>query len=206
MMRHHRRKSPDEIDRRYQCGDTPWESGHPDDRLIASIETLMLPPCKVLEIGCGTGHDAVWLAQQGFTVTAIDQSTTAIHSARERADAADVHVNWISGDFLSRALRFAFDNGCFHTFDQPEDRQVFARTLRDHLAPNAIWLSLIASADAPRRTSGPVPMSAREICAAVEPWFEVMRLEADTFGIGRIEPPSSWAALMCRRDWAQRDG
>jgi SAM-dependent methyltransferase len=54
----------------------------------------------VLDVGCGEGADAIWLAQRGWTVTAIDISEVAIRRAREASDPAGASVEWICGDVL----------------------------------------------------------------------------------------------------------
>ena len=55
-------------------------------------------------MGCGEGADAIWLARNGWTVTAIDISGVAISRAREAAEAAGVTVDWIHGDALGTEL------------------------------------------------------------------------------------------------------
>ncbi|MEZ4537809.1 MAG: methyltransferase domain-containing protein [Cyanobacteriota/Melainabacteria group bacterium] len=69
----------------YQQGRTPWEYG----RHAPPLETFMkspyrLPPGKVAVLGCGTGHDAVYLAQMGYEVTGIDFAPTAIQSTYQK--------------------------------------------------------------------------------------------------------------------------
>ena len=89
----------DEWDGRYRDpGDTMW-SGRPNGRFVAEVEELS--PGHVLDVGCGEGADAIWLAQRGWTVTAIDVSEVAVTRARAAAEAADVMVEWVSGDALA---------------------------------------------------------------------------------------------------------
>jgi 2-polyprenyl-3-methyl-5-hydroxy-6-metoxy-1,4-benzoquinol methylase len=57
---------------RYEAQDTPWDIGQPDFNLIQVVTTTPIKPCKAIDIGCGTGDNAIWLAQQGFTVAGID--------------------------------------------------------------------------------------------------------------------------------------
>lgn len=58
----------------YQSGTAPWETKHPSTELQRVIAEEKLQPCRTIELGCGTGINAVWLAQQGFDVTAVDIS------------------------------------------------------------------------------------------------------------------------------------
>ncbi len=55
-----------------------------DDTLVEQIKSL--PPGRALEIGCGTGGNAIWLAEQGWKVTAVDYSDVAIAKARLRCE------------------------------------------------------------------------------------------------------------------------
>ena len=59
-------------------------SGRPNPVLVDVVGSL--PPGKVLDLGCGEGGDAVWLAEQGWRVTAADVSATALSRAAERAE------------------------------------------------------------------------------------------------------------------------
>ena len=61
---------------RYKSGDTPWDIGKPDFNLIQTVAATPVKPCKALEIGCGTGDNAIWLSQQNFQVVGIDASET----------------------------------------------------------------------------------------------------------------------------------
>jgi SAM-dependent methyltransferase len=85
-------------DARYRERDGTMWSGRPNGRLVAEVSALA--PGRVLDVGCGEGADAIWLAQRGWTVTAIDISEVAIGRAREASDPAGVAVEWICGDVL----------------------------------------------------------------------------------------------------------
>jgi SAM-dependent methyltransferase len=83
-------------DARYrERGGAMW-SGRPNGRLVA--EVVGLTPGRALDVGCGEGADAIWLAQHGWTVTAIDVSEVAICRAREACHLAGASVEWICGD------------------------------------------------------------------------------------------------------------
>ncbi|MBZ5727745.1 MAG: hypothetical protein LAP87_22455 [Acidobacteriia bacterium] len=58
----------------YRAGDVPWDLGKPDVNLIHTVTTKPIQPCKTIEMGCGTGDNAIRLAQQGFDVVAVDAS------------------------------------------------------------------------------------------------------------------------------------
>jgi len=91
----------DEWDARYSEQDALW-SGRPNGRLVAEVAGLT--PGRALDVGCGEGADAIWLARAGWMVTAIDISGVALDRARAAADRADAVVEWICGDALQMAL------------------------------------------------------------------------------------------------------
>ena len=91
-----------EWDARYTERDGSMWSGRPNGRLVAEIARLT--PGKALDVGCGEGADAIWLAKSGWTVTAIDVSRIAVGRAREAATAAGVKVQWVEGDVLETSL------------------------------------------------------------------------------------------------------
>jgi SAM-dependent methyltransferase len=73
-------------------------SGQPNGRLVAEVAGLS--PGRALDVGCGEGADAIWLARCGWTVTAIDISDVAVARAREAAELAGAAVEWVCGDAL----------------------------------------------------------------------------------------------------------
>src|SRR5258705_2397341 len=70
-----------EWDARYSERDGTMWSGRPNGRLVAEADGLT--PGRALDVGCGEGADAIWLARRGWTVTAIDISHVAVSPARE---------------------------------------------------------------------------------------------------------------------------
>src|SRR3954451_34496 len=87
-----------EWDARYSERDGTMWSGRPNGRLAAEVADL--PPGRALDIGCGEGADAIWLARRGWTVAAIDISNVAVGRAREAAQVAGAAVDWVCGDAL----------------------------------------------------------------------------------------------------------
>jgi SAM-dependent methyltransferase len=90
-----------EWDERYSSTDQVW-SGNVNGVLAAEVEGL--DPGRALDVGCGEGADAVWLASRGWQVTAIDVSTVAIERGTKVAEQAQVHVNWLHYDLLDAPL------------------------------------------------------------------------------------------------------
>jgi SAM-dependent methyltransferase len=85
-------------DARYGERDGAMWSGRPNGRFVAEIADL--DPGRGLDIGCGEGADAIWLAQRGWTVTAIDISDVAIGRARKAAERVGATIEWVCGDAL----------------------------------------------------------------------------------------------------------
>jgi SAM-dependent methyltransferase len=92
-----------EWDARYRERDGAMWSGRPNGRLVAEVAALS--PGRALDVGCGEGADAIWLAGRGWTVTAIDVSEVAIGRAREASHPPGGSVEWICGDALQAPLR-----------------------------------------------------------------------------------------------------
>jgi SAM-dependent methyltransferase len=91
-----------EWDTRYRERDGTMWSGRPNGRLAAEVAALT--PGRALDVGCGEGADAIWLAQRGWIVTAIDISEVAICRAREASRPAGTSVEWICADTLQTPL------------------------------------------------------------------------------------------------------
>src|SRR6516165_11707674 len=96
-----------EWDARYSERDGARWSGRPNGRLLADVASLT--PGRALDVGCGEGADAIWLARSGWTVTAIDISDVAVTRARETAQRAGAAIEWVCGD----ALHTPFPAGSF---------------------------------------------------------------------------------------------
>lgn len=87
-----------EWDARYAERDTVW-SGAPNAQLVTEVASLT--PGTALDVGCGEGADAVWLAQRGWDVTAVDISEVALERARAHAEAAGVEVSFEHADLVA---------------------------------------------------------------------------------------------------------
>ena len=106
---------------RYKSGDTPWDLGQPDFNLIEVVTKKPILSCKALDIGCGTGDNSIWLAQNRFQVIGTDTSDIALEQAKEKASKANVECDFVLVDFLRNKIEgapfgFVFDRGCFHSF------------------------------------------------------------------------------------------
>ncbi|MCI5145982.1 MAG: class I SAM-dependent methyltransferase [Candidatus Electrothrix sp. AR3] len=198
----------EEWEKRYDDHDLPWDSGQPDPRLMALLANWPRFSGKILEIGCGTGTNAVWLAEQGFQVTALDISSSAVAMAQQRSAKKGVECSFVAADFLTCSLgeepfSLIFDRGCFHSMAGMEERRNFVQQAASYLAPGGLWFSLIGNKDQviPEGAVGPPRLSAAEICAVVEPAFEILRLESlFSYSPNQPAPLRFWQCLMRLRD------
>ena len=190
---------------RYKTGDTPWDHDTPDLNLTGMVEQGLIPQGKALDIGCGTGDNAIWLARHNFIATGCDISPTAIEKAEKKAVASNVDCSFIVIDFLNdktpnSPFNFVFDRGCFHSFDSHEKRKQFAENVTSLLEEGGLWLSLTGNADDQvTRKEGPPQLTAKELVSTVEPYFEVISLTANYFGSDQTDPPKAWICLMRKR-------
>jgi ubiquinone/menaquinone biosynthesis C-methylase UbiE len=74
-------------------------TGRPSRFLVSAVEGS--EPGRALDLACGAGRHAVWLAERGWQVTAVDFSETALAEARRLAAARNVAVEWIAADVLA---------------------------------------------------------------------------------------------------------
>jgi SAM-dependent methyltransferase len=188
----------------YVAGDTPWDTGEPDNHLVEFIRSGAVAPGWALDVGCGTGTNALWLAGQGFKVLGIDVSPLAIEKARTKAAGKDLDCRFEQLDVLSDTVRggpfdFVFDRGCFHVFDKAEERARFADRVALLLARDGRWLSLIGSTEGPERDWGPPRRSARDVISAIEPALEILDLRSVELRANLPGPAAAWLCLSCPR-------
>ncbi len=138
--------SRDEWERAYTSGqhaqqwDTPWSS----PELAGFLAGSATIPQRAIDLGCGTGADAVFLAQQGIEVIGLDISPTALDLGRQRAAKSGVEVEWVEGSVLDLPLPdahvdLAIDRGCLHHV--PHDEQpAYAREAARVLRPGGVLL------------------------------------------------------------------
>jgi methyl halide transferase len=201
---------PTRWDERYGQGDTPWETGQPSSELQHVLAEVPLNPCRAVELGCGTGASAVWLAQQGFDVTAVDLSSLAVERARQRAKAAGVRVRFLVADALhphpdlAGPFDFFFDRGCYHVVRR-EDVAAYLETLRRLTRPGTLGLVLAGNAREPHEPGPPV-VSEDQIREELGPLFDIVRL--GEFRFDQVEADGTsflgWSCLLRRRKGKER--
>ena len=120
----------------------PWDTGISPPELIAFINSH--PPGRALDLGCGTGTNAITLAQHGWQVTGVDFAWRAIQIARRKAGAAGMRVDFRLADvtrldWLRGPFDLIFDLGCFHGLSA-SGRSAYARHIQRLLSPTGAFL------------------------------------------------------------------
>lgn len=122
----------DRWNRRYR------DDGVPDEPVAIVREHVDdLPQGSVLDLACGGGRNAVFLAERGFDVTGVDVADEALDQARERADAADVDVDFVRADVEEIDLEPAAYDVLVVTYYRTRER---LPDLLDALAPGGVLL------------------------------------------------------------------
>jgi SAM-dependent methyltransferase len=137
----------------------PWDIGAPQP-LVVAWEAAGRFRGRVLDAGCGTGDNAVFLAGRGHRVTAVDIAPTAIATARTRGDG----VEWVVGDCAEFSGRFdtVLASALFHCLP-PEERPGLVVALRNAAVDGALLNLTSLAVEAP-----PFEVSEQELRAALE--------------------------------------
>jgi SAM-dependent methyltransferase len=189
----------------YAQGFMPWDTDGPDENLVEFMRSERLEPRRVLDIGCGTGTHSLWLAEQGFDVVGVDVSPLAIQRAQEKAAGRSGRCRFEVLDILAQApprssFEFVFDRGCFHVFDEHDERARFAARVAECLTAQGQWLSLIGSTEGPAREFGPPRRSVRDIASAIEPVLEIALLKTIAFDLDLPSQAAAWLCLAKKRE------
>lgn len=127
---------------RYALGQLPWDDELPPPEVITTLATL--PAGRALDLGCGYGRAAIYMARRGWEVDGVDFIPQAIEEAQRRATAAGVEVRWHVGDvtaltFLTPPYDLALDVGCGHALDAAQ-WAVYQASLQRWLRPAGLYL------------------------------------------------------------------
>jgi SAM-dependent methyltransferase len=128
----------------------PWNITHPPKQLVDLVECGKVTPCSAVDLGCGTGNYAIWLAKKGFQVTGIDFSEMAIELASKQAERENVKCKFQVGDltdtdFKSNATyEFAYDWELLHHVF-PDDRDTYIHNVVKILQKGASYFSVCFS-------------------------------------------------------------
>lgn len=184
----------------YRIGFTPWDQHEVPGPLVELIERL--PAGLMLDIGCGTGSDAIWCAGRGWNVTGIDAVSVPIRRARRRARAAGADVRFLQANIaritpaqLGTGYTLLQDIGCFAGLSDA-DRRRAAATITAVAAP-AARLLIFAFAPGGGARFGPRRIELTEIRSLFPAWELEFSRPADELDIkGPMrDAPRHWHQL-----------
>lgn len=207
------REQMDRIYRDIPPENIPWNLAEPPGLLVEAVETGKIKPCKAVDLGCGAGNYAVWLAQKDFEVTGIDISRHAIQYARHLAARQGVSCRFVVADLLGdltefhAGFEFAYDWEVLHHIF-PEDRKRYLSNVRRILQPHGRYFSLCFSEKDPEfggegkyRTT---PLgttlyfsSEEELRNLYAPLFRILELRT-------VETPGKYRPHLANAAWLER--
>jgi SAM-dependent methyltransferase len=177
----HERMSGRPWDASYHDGPAPWDIGRPQPA-IARVASAGGFAGSVLDAGCGTGENALHVAELGLPVLGVDVAETALAIARAKAVERGIEVEFAAADALQleglgREFATVMDCGLFHSFDGDE-RPGYVASLASVTQRDGTLYVLCFSDDGP--DTGPHPVSREELAAAFKP--------ANGWSVAAIEP------------------
>ena len=184
-------------------GTPTWDLGRPQPAIVRLASVLELPD-PILDVGCGTGENALHLASLGHFVVGVDFAVAAIEKARAKADARGLagKVEFAVADALAleslgRTFRTAIDSGLFHCL-QPADRRRYAASLAAVLEPGAAAHVLCWSVRNPLGF-GPERIRKGDIRATFRRGWSIEAIEPDTLESRMAVPViHAWLARVRR--------
>jgi SAM-dependent methyltransferase len=191
-------------DRPYRSSTRPrWDTEVPSSHLEAAVESGQIRPGRAVVLGCGSGTNAVYLAEQGFDVTAIDIAPTALDLGEEKAKMTGVEVRWMLADVLAPPpglgpFDFVFDRGCYHHVRR-DDAVGYVEMVKELSRVGSQILIIAANADATRHRTR-TGVKEEELRGDFSNGFEITRLDRvffDSSGASNSGHPA-WLALIRR--------
>jgi ubiquinone/menaquinone biosynthesis C-methylase UbiE len=186
----------------------PWDTGRPQPAIAKLAEAGQIRG-SVLDVGCGTGENALYLAARGHETWGIDFVPVAIERAKAKAAQRGIDATFVVGNALElnklgKQFDTVIDCGLFHTFAD-EERPVFVQGLAEVLGPGGV-LHILCFSDEEPGSEGPRRVSQREIRDAFRHGWKVERIEPVRFeSIPRPDGPTftpggpkAWLATMER--------
>jgi SAM-dependent methyltransferase len=177
----------------------PWETGSPQPSIAALVAEGVVRG-RVLDIGCGTGENALLVASRGLDVVGIDGASRAIDAARAKASERGIEVRFLVGDALGLPAlggRFdtVIDSGLFHTFSD-DARVAYLRSLSSVLVPGAS-LFVLCFSDSEPNWGGPRRVTRDDLLRTFRTPFAVERIDEARYA-NRLsqEGAAAWLARV----------
>lgn len=207
------RMSPDAVvrwDHAYSDGRAPWDIGAPQPAFVRlAREGEVRSP--VLDVGCGTGEQALMLAAAGYEVIGVDVAPSALDVGRRKAAERGLAVDFREADALDlaalrRSFATAIDCGCFHTFDDAQ-RTRYVASLAAVLEDGGV-LHLLCFSELTPGQDGPRRVTQGELRAAFDHGWRVERIQPERFEVREdfpVERPHAWLARIVRQAATRRE-
>ncbi|MGB2925588.1 MAG: methyltransferase domain-containing protein [Limnothrix sp.] len=185
---------------KYQTGQSRWDLGQPAPPLVSFFESAIAPQAgNVVVLGCGQGHDAVFLAQQGLAVTAVDFAPSAIAATKELAQQKNCSVDLLEQDIFTlaashpRQFQFLFEHTCFCAI-APEQRQKYVELAASILQPQGQLFGIFFTHD--RAGGPPFGSTPAEIRALFSTYFDVLTLTPISNSVPSRQEDEHWAIFQ----------
>jgi len=186
----------------YLEGTPPWDIGRPQPQFVRLTDAGRITG-RVIDIGCGTGENALYVASRGMDVVGVDVAPEAIRQATAKADARGLTVRFEVADVLdlnqfNAAFDTAIDSGVFHVFDDAS-RPLYARSVGGALRPGGRLFLMCFSEHQPGDW-GPRRVTRAEIRSTFADGWTVDAIEPATFetNIAGDELVQAWLARLIR--------
>jgi SAM-dependent methyltransferase len=126
----------------YRYGQAPYDNG-PDQHLVDLVESGRIKPCRAIDLGCGTGRNALFLSGHGFNVTGIDYASSAIEKARHKAMVAGLDADFFVDDLtnlqsVEGTFDFMVDAGVLDVFN-PKLRDLYVQNIVPLSHPGSLF-------------------------------------------------------------------
>jgi cyclopropane fatty-acyl-phospholipid synthase-like methyltransferase len=181
-------------------GVPPWDTGKPQPALVA-LEEAGEVEGSVLDAGCGTGENALYLAARGHEAWGVDSAPRAIELAQAKARERGVAATFLVHDILDlpslgRTFDTVIDAGLFHTLSD-EDRPRYVRGLAAVLRPGGRYF-MLAFSDLEPPGYGPRRVTQAEIRAAFADGWRIDRIVPAAFESRIREGPRARLSSIVR--------
>jgi cyclopropane fatty-acyl-phospholipid synthase-like methyltransferase len=190
-------------------GQAPWDIPGPQPAFVQLEEAGEIRG-SVLDVGCGTGEHALYLASRGHEVWGVDFVPIAIERAKEKAKHRGLNAHFLTGDALAlEALGRTFDTvidcGMFHTLSD-EERVKFVPSLASVLRSGGVY-QMACFSDREPPGEGPRRVSEKEIRDAFAQGWTVQAIRESQFKVvdspltQQFSPggPKAWVATIVRK-------